>query len=69
MATKKLEKMFSQKAVKGQAKKAGDKGASENPFAKLSETESAGGKGKKVAKSKIKKSNSKGANKAGEPNG
>lgn len=70
MATKKLEKEMSQKAVKGAAKGAGDKGATETSLAKESETASAGGKGKKVAASKNKPGKtSKKSNKAGEPNG
>lgn len=68
MATKKLEKVMSQKAVKGAAKKAGDKGAPVMPWTKTSEAESAGGKKKKVAANKSKPGKTpKKANKAGEP--
>lgn len=55
MATKKLEKTMSAKAVKGKAKPAGDQGAPEFPWAKKSEAASAGGKGKKAVKMLPKK--------------
>lgn len=55
MAGKKLEKTMSSKAVKGQAKKAGDKGAPFTPWAKKSEAMSDGGKPKKAVKMLPKK--------------